>query len=155
MSNPISYNSLAPKDDIDIKAYAGALDYALSTDSIHNVAIAGPYGSGKSSIIKTYEKENSNKRFLHISLAHFDEAPHHADSAEEGSSNALLRVLEGKILNQLLLQIDPKRIPQSRFPVKKDHSNCRTAFQTLILILNLLILIYVLFSTNGAIILIP
>jgi len=55
---------LAPTDQADENGiYASALDGALDNDNICNIALSGPYGSGKSSIIKTYVA-SSNKSFL-------------------------------------------------------------------------------------------
>jgi len=46
------YTDLAPVDDIPTDSeYFSALEGALKQDKIMNIALAGPYGSGKSSII--------------------------------------------------------------------------------------------------------
>lgn len=78
MAESHDFDDLAPVEDADkdqsYNHYAAALSYALENDRIKNIAITGPYGSGKSSIIKTFEVKNSSKyKFLNISLASFDE----------------------------------------------------------------------------------
>lgn len=71
------YEDLAPITDIDevdkSKTYRTALDYALNNENIENIAIIGPYGSGKSSIIKSYlcYAGLSHKQYLTISLSTF------------------------------------------------------------------------------------
>jgi len=57
-----NFQSLLPKDDVNLCNYQAALDYAMEHDEIRNVALSGSYSSGKSSVIN----------FLHISLADFD-----------------------------------------------------------------------------------
>lgn len=51
-----NFQSLLPKDDVDLHSYQDALDYAMEHEEIRNVALSGSYGSGKSSVINSYEK---------------------------------------------------------------------------------------------------
>ena len=72
----IEYEHLAPKTNIseeESKSFSDSLNYALGNEEIHNIAITGSYGSGKSSLISSYIKrqENYDKKFLQISLASF------------------------------------------------------------------------------------
>ena len=72
----IEYEHLAPKTNIseeESKSFSEALNYALGNEEIHNIAITGFYGSGKSSLISSFIKrqENFDKKFLQISLASF------------------------------------------------------------------------------------
>ena len=115
-----SFESLAPIHDSDLGIYQEALDYVFKKDDIRNVAISGAYGAGKSSVLASYEKnleaQKDEKKFIHISLAHFEEN----DAIEKGSVKET--VLEGKILNQLIHQIPESHIPQTNFRVKADVS---------------------------------
>lgn len=53
------YNVLGPIDNIDQESeYLKSLNWALNNKDVKNLAISGTYGSGKSSIIKTYLKNN-------------------------------------------------------------------------------------------------
>lgn len=117
----MEFQKLTPVNDAKIGVYEDALDYVFKNDDVLNVAISGPYSAGKSSLIETYKKSHEGKenckRFLHISLAHFD------SESESGKEEATREsVLEGKILNQLIQQIDPSKIPQSNFRIKRSHS---------------------------------
>ena len=50
-----TYASLTPTKDADKdEIYCNALKFALENEEIKNIAIAGNYGSGKSSVIKTF-----------------------------------------------------------------------------------------------------
>lgn len=68
---PSKFVDLAPTDQADKSGvYSEALEYALSRPKVSNIALTGPYGSGKSSIIQTFLKKY-NRKALHISLAAF------------------------------------------------------------------------------------
>ena len=55
------YTDLAPIDEItNGEEYLNALNWALKNKRIKNIALAGPYGAGKSSIIETYLKRHKS-----------------------------------------------------------------------------------------------
>ena len=56
------FMNLLPTSDSDREEhYREALDYCLKEDKeIRNIAISGAYGSGKSSLIKTYLNKNKD-----------------------------------------------------------------------------------------------
>lgn len=115
----MSFKKLTPIDSANINTYEEALDFVFANNDIHNVAISGAYSAGKSSIIESYKKKH-NKSFMHLSLAHFEST----EEAKTANTNGKTKesVLEGKILNQLIQQIDPSRIPQTNFRVKHSYS---------------------------------
>lgn len=113
MENNYEFQKLTPSDNVDLGIYKNALDYVFNNDDIKNIAISGIYGAGKSSMIESYKKLCPDKRFIHISLAHFEIT----DDEKENDQTA---ALEGKIINQLIHQIAPKDIPQTNFRIKKD-----------------------------------
>ena len=56
------YKDLAPNDAIENgDEYLYSLNWALQDPKIKNIALTGPYGSGKSSIIDTFLKQNDSK----------------------------------------------------------------------------------------------
>lgn len=158
MSDGEKFETLLPKKDVDLSSYESALDHAMNSDEIRNIALSGSYGSGKSSIIRSYESMKNDRKFLHISLAHFTEEvneklkeaasseekdeigeeprgdgqgkkigeqkPKTKEKSQKGSRD-IVNLLEGKIVNQLLHQIDPEKIGQSRFHVKTDGDRSR------------------------------
>ncbi|RZL60376.1 MAG: ATP-binding protein, partial [Pedobacter sp.] len=76
--NALPYRSLSPIGNADVASYVEALEWALKNckkEEIYNIALTGPYGSGKSSILKTFKEQNTDKQhvFLEISLATFKE----------------------------------------------------------------------------------
>ena len=120
-----------------------ALAKALENDDIHNIAITGTYGSGKSSVIETYIKENKSAKHVdtnvkgdlkwcRISLAtiealsDFDNNEGKSDGKEKETKEAkesnvkdeALRYnkrIEYSLLQQLLYKEDHKVLPKSRF----------------------------------------
>ena len=100
---------LAPTDDADKEGtYSEALRFATNNPKISNIALTGPYGSGKSSIIQSFLK-TYRRPVLHISLATFiTEADTKADAVDR-------QEIERSILQQMLYGADANKLPLSRF----------------------------------------
>lgn len=164
------FQKLTPIDNAELKIYEDALNFVFANDDIKNVAVSGSYSAGKSSVIETYKKTHSDISFLHISLAHFEsselsnnssterskafseEIKLNQKSSGESDSNSsgigLETVLEGKILNQLIHQIDPEKIPQTRFKVKKKVFDGDVAKSVVIFITFSILAVYIGFFNN-------
>lgn len=119
----LNYVDLAPIDNLPKKSeYFNALNIALKNDKVRNIAISGPYGSGKSSIIETYLKDNPkvNDIAINISIASFE---------SEGNMNKndapSMELLEKSILKQLFYKVDQREIPQSRYRKLYKISRCK------------------------------
>ena len=70
-----SYEPLTPSVITDEKAqsYIEALNFACSRPDIRNIAVTGPYGAGKSSVLLTWERaEDNDFRVMTVSLADFE-----------------------------------------------------------------------------------
>ena len=123
------FEKLTPIADSELGIYEEALDYVFQSNNedVRNVALTGAYGAGKSSVLSSYESKHEGKKFLHISLAHFDE-----QAEEEAERNSIKEsVLEVKILNQLIHQISSDRIPQTHFKVKKSIDSRKAVWLTI------------------------
>ena len=66
------FEKLTPNDEVDISVYDEAMEFVFDNSDITNIAISGAYGAGKSSVIESYKKKHTDKKFMHISLAHFE-----------------------------------------------------------------------------------
>jgi len=100
---------LAPTDEADKEGiYADALRYATDNERVFNIALTGPYGSGKSSIIKSFLKRYQ-RPVLNISLAAF------VPGVDAASKEVHRQEIERSILQQMLYGADANRLPLSRF----------------------------------------
>ncbi|MBP6714354.1 MAG: hypothetical protein KA157_10485 [Aliarcobacter sp.] len=104
--------NLTPTDNVQNNGiYECSLKHGIDDKNIKNVALAGAYGSGKSSILKTFEKKYKNKyEFLNISLADFS-------GSEKNSENL---DIERSILQKMFYTVKSEEIPFSRFKRIKD-----------------------------------
>ena len=157
------FNKLTPLNDVDIDAsHEAAMNYALEDKGIKNVAISGNYGSGKSSFIETYKSKNGSFKPLHISLAHFSSLNHLENRSnaqleifqgriENSDSLEQINIIEGKIINQLLHQIDAKYIPMTIFKSKKNPVSFEVIKFSSVLLLFLLPILFLWNYTHLAI----
>ncbi|MUG46309.1 hypothetical protein [Paenibacillus woosongensis] len=154
-SSKYIFKKLTPINDADLKIYEDALNFVFQENDLKNVAITGPYSAGKSSVLETYKARQPDKRFLNISLAHFDSGSHELDSQEDRDNNGTVKgiqnhdaVLEGKILNQLIHQINPNDIPQTHFKVKKKLSKFKMFLTTVLFAFVIILLLYMVRFTD-------
>lgn len=109
------YTDLAPADCLENnKEYISALDWAFNNPHIHNIALAGPYGSGKSSIIHSYIKARAELKHISLSLANFSCAKKE-DEESNSAADYDEEALETAIVKQLFYKVRHKRIPRSRY----------------------------------------
>lgn len=162
----IPFQHLAPIDTVEDKTVFAALDYALSQNNVHNIALTGNYGSGKSSILESYIKRNKScwliesffkllskapllnrlikgkKWFLKISLATFAVENKEEDNLPQKENNtfseAVLQKIEKSILQQILYRKSGVKLPNSRF-IRIKRTNKIDAFVTAFVVLALFI----------------
>lgn len=139
--------SLSPnlnlENDSHYKVYKEYLDDALNCEQnnhIYNLAITGKYGSGKSSIIDTYFKNDSH--VLKVSFSTFEKTPTTVVLQQEDNINVDKELKAGtekttqvsskdliskgtifaNIINQIIYQVELKNIPLTKFKIKKPLS---------------------------------
>ncbi|MBD0403703.1 hypothetical protein [Flammeovirga sp. EKP202] len=114
----------------------------LYHDDVKNIAVTGPYGAGKSTIIQAFKKYYKLK-FIDVSLAYFSTnkesetnvdreksklGNQHTTSGEEPSEGDKktekndLNKIESAIVQQILYKVDPRAIPFSKFDRILDFS---------------------------------
>lgn len=100
------YKDFTPEKEIkNGEEYLNALEWALRNPDIKNIALSGPYGSGKSSIIQSYMRKHPSVKALNISLATFN-----VENCQDNEN-----IIEEGILKQLFYKVDARKIPQSRY----------------------------------------
>ncbi len=115
-TTPSRFVDLAPTDNADERGvYAAALTIATGKPRVRNIALTGPYGSGKSSIIQSFLKGYPGN-VLQISLAAFlPEADATQPEANATGGRVSRQEIERSILQQMLYGADANRLPLSRF----------------------------------------
>lgn len=102
--NPDNFEDFGPvilsnEDD----KHSKRIKYAIDNPNILNLALTGAYGSGKSTILTTFESNYLEYKYLNISLATFDKKTFDTEK------------IEHNILKQLFYSVEHKQIPESRF----------------------------------------
>ncbi|RHA99012.1 YobI family P-loop NTPase [Holdemanella biformis] len=120
----LKFQKLTPETDADIKVYDEAFEFVFKNDDIRNIAISGSYGSGKSSIVESYKKSHTDCKFSTISLTHFNYEKKSNDGKGKTSEEQTIldsnNLIEGKIVNQIIQQLNPSEIDKSIFKIKTD-----------------------------------
>ncbi|TNJ63777.1 hypothetical protein FE784_23955 [Paenibacillus hemerocallicola] len=138
-----NFQKLTPIRNADLRIYEEAFDFVFSENDLKNIAITGPYSAGKSSVIETYKAKQTKKKFLTISLAHFQSVESKQDESDTPKDKQILdSTLEGKILNQLIHQIDPASIPHTNFKVKRTISNFKMFTTAILFVICFLFTLY-------------
>jgi len=145
-----NYFQLSPIRNLkDDNQYIAALGWAIKNRrerDIKNIALTGPYGAGKSSILKAFQ-QNCNDRDLHfldISLATFKEE----DDEDNGKGkknqdpHEKLRQIEISILQQIFYHEEDGKIPDSRFKQIRISSKKELAVKSAAVITALLSLFW-------------
>lgn len=132
--NQSKFVDLAPTDEADeTGVYSEAITFATNNTKVFNIALTGPYGSGKSSVIQSFLKRY-RRPALHISLATF--------LAEAASGEQVSRQeIERSILQQMLFGADANKLPLSRFK-RIQTPNVWSFFKSLYIMLGICALWY-------------
>lgn len=127
---------LAPTDEADKGGvYSKAILFATNNAKVFNIALTGPYGSGKSSIIQSFLKKY-RRNALHISLASF------VPEADSVTGKVSRQEIERSILQQILYGADANKLPLSRFK-RIQSPGVWSIFKSLYIMFGILALLYV------------
>lgn len=117
----LKYRDLTPENNItNGKEYFEQLDWALSNTNVNNIALTGPYGAGKSSVIESYFSQRKNFKPIFISLASFNSRKREmlVQGDDSKTSSAMTKETDDLVkgfLQQLFYKVNYKKIPQSRY----------------------------------------
>ena len=124
--NSKKFDDLTPSIVDDATSYIESLHWALTNSNINNIALTGPYGSGKSTILKTLKHNHPEYNYLNISLATFEEEIYEiGDKKTKDIDPAVVDIkkrredlnqkIELSILQQMLYLEKSEKLPNSRF----------------------------------------
>ena len=136
------FDDLTPTIIKNEKTYTKALFWALKNQNVKNIALTGSYGSGKSSVIKTFKEKYKQFDYLNISLATFEECideispePKPKTPEEIKQREELNQKIELSILQQMLYIEKSETLPNSRFKRIKNLKNHHLYINTFFLFL--------------------
>ncbi|MDX7762877.1 ATP-binding protein [Aeromonas caviae] len=135
-NTPSKFVDLAPTDEADkTGVYSEAILFATNNRKVSNIALTGPYGSGKSSIIQSFLLKY-RRPALHISLASF------VPETDSEGGKVSRQEIERSILQQMLYGADANRLPLSRFK-RIQSPSAFSIFKSLFIMLGVFSLWYV------------
>lgn len=108
------------------KLYVDELNRALRKPDVRNIALSGPYGVGKSSILQGFRKDHPEAIFISLSTLGFRESKNHrsaAGSSGKGAVSEETNRIQKEIVKQLLYRETPNELQASRF--KRIHRMTR------------------------------
>lgn len=127
--NPLTPEVITDKGSQSYKTVK-EISAAIKHDDIKNIAVTGPYGSGKSSILKTLTEDfKKDRKYLSISLATLKSGLEDQDARNEGNATEtdnsitkgtskeneeLNRKIEYSIVQQLIYRESTDDLPNSR-----------------------------------------
>ncbi|WP_284077329.1 hypothetical protein [Acinetobacter nosocomialis] len=143
------YLPLTPVTNADEdRVYTEMLKTALYQKGVKNIAITGPYGAGKSSVLRTFQESNPNWVYLNISLATFKD-PSNADTSEDKISKELeIEAVEKSILQQLFYSVDQKTLPRSRLKRIVTTSSVQLIVYTAFITIWAVLAVYIVFPKS-------
>jgi hypothetical protein len=132
------YDALTPSlmNEEDAQHYVNALNYACHQQDIKNIAVTGPYGAGKSSVLLTWSKCRENDlKIMTVSLADFDMIRATAETEEKSEESGAKsekkakqqeKSIEYSILQQILYKARKSELPYSRIERIADVTPSQT-----------------------------
>ena len=96
--------------------YVKALKQAVRQREVTNIALSGPYGVGKSSILQGFRKHHPDAIFISLSTLGFSE-PTESKSTQssDGAISPQTNQIQKEIVKQLLYRKPPNKLPASQF----------------------------------------
>lgn len=152
--NNIKLPTNEPKKYDEYVPYAKVLKKQVD-GNIKNIGIVGPYGAGKSSLLRTYiemEKETNHSfenNIIKISLANYDSIINDVASGDKyAKEKNVEQNIEKSILQQLFYKNDNINTPNSRFQTLKTNKSQSIIFSICLVFLIVCILLFAICLSN-------
>lgn len=117
--------SLAPHyEEAQHKTYLDRLEKAIQDPKNRNIALSGPYGTGKSSVLDEFQEKHADST---LRLAVSTLAP---DTEDVSLTNRLQK----EILKQLIYSAQPRTLRHSRFSLRGPLPRWRAVFESILFV---------------------
>lgn len=124
-NNNNNLKSLAPSNMInEVESYIERLNEVIQNDSFGNIAVTGDLGIGKSSLIRTFERQKKYK-FIYLSAS---DLGYRVDKIEFNHTEEIQSKLEKDLLVQLVSLCKRSDIPNSRFRTVPESESRSSRF---------------------------
>lgn len=123
--------------------YKDEFDFVFGDPLCRNIAVSGPYGAGKSSVMEKIKEDQSDLNWITVSLATFGKnkeesaEPNNTDSRNDSIANDAEETndIEAEILRQIIYKINPATAPKSRLHKTQDQGRLKDFGLTLYAVL--------------------
>lgn len=135
---------------------SNVFDQVIASDKAYNIAITGPYSSGKSSFVSSYKKKNSEfaATSIDVSLASFQVDEMGGSNTSNKSEGFDFADIEKSIVQQIIYKVPSSTIPKSRFS-KLANSKDTTKWKSYIFASLWLLSIFYIFNPKSYIFIDP
>lgn len=134
------YKLVANDKDLDQNRIDGYISHItkFSEDAdVTNIAVMGPYGSGKSTILEQLKKKEPNK-YVNINMIEFSDEVNDLNKIEDDlfrnqKKEEMVQKVEQSIVQQLIYQENPNALPFSK--LKREYPTTTNVLKNIILFL--------------------
>lgn len=110
--------------DKEFEPYVDEFKTVFSDDLCRNIALSGPYGAGKTSVIKKAREKYRDLTWIFVSLAAFEGCGANKNP-NSANGDSVDDDVEAEVLRQIIHKVDLSKAPKSRLRKTQDYGWAR------------------------------